>query len=93
MGFMIRKAISYKSLFYLVLCLLLCGSDLIESGFKIYRSKHDIFTNLKCIDSDSEYSGSDLGPSYTTPDYFLFRITEFNPIQYNALVTRHKFHV
>ena len=59
MAFMSRKGISYKSLFYLVLCLWLCGSDLVESGFKIYRSKHDIFTNLECIDSASGYSEGD----------------------------------
>ena len=60
MGFTSRKGISYKSLFYVILCLWLCGSDGVKSGFKIYRSEHDIFTNLKCIYSDSEYNESDL---------------------------------
>ena len=39
---------SHTSLFYLTLCVWLCGSDGVERGFKIYRSKHDTFKNLKC---------------------------------------------
>ena len=40
-------------MFYLVLCSLvlgpwICGSDGIY-GFEIFRSEHDIFTNLKCF--------------------------------------------
>ena len=41
---------SYTSLLYAILCVWLCGSDGVESGFKIYRSRHDIFTNLNCKD-------------------------------------------
>ena len=49
MTFISRKGISCKSLFYVIfLCLWLCESDGVKSGFKIYRSEHDIFTNLKC---------------------------------------------
>ena len=40
----------FTSLFYVFICLWLCGSNGVESGFKIYRSKRDIFTNLKCTD-------------------------------------------
>ncbi len=48
MGFISRKGIFYKSLFYVICCLWLCGRDRVASSFKIYRSVHDIFTNLKC---------------------------------------------
>ncbi len=48
MGFISRKRISYKSLFYMILCLWLYGSDCVASSFKIYRNERDIFTNLKC---------------------------------------------
>jgi hypothetical protein len=41
---------SSTSLFYVFICLWLCGSDGVVSGFKIFRSKRDIFTNLKCTD-------------------------------------------
>jgi hypothetical protein len=46
--FISRTEMSFTSLFYVFICLWLCGSDGIESGFKIYRSKRDIFTNLQC---------------------------------------------
>ncbi len=48
MGFISRKGISYNSLFYVICFLWLCGSDRVPSGFKIYRSERDIFTNLNC---------------------------------------------
>ena len=41
---------SYTSLSYVFLCVWLCRSDGVECGFKIYRSKLDIFTNLNCGD-------------------------------------------
>jgi hypothetical protein len=49
MGFGNRKGIFHYSLFSLVLCICLCGSNGIDD-FDIFRSKHDIFTNLKCND-------------------------------------------
>ncbi|CAB3997866.1 Hypothetical predicted protein [Paramuricea clavata] len=49
MGFANGKGIFRYSLFSLVLCLWLCGNNGIDD-FEIFRSKHDIFTNLKCKD-------------------------------------------
>ena len=48
MEFIRRKGIMYKVLFIVAVCLLLCGSNGRENGFKIFRTEHDIFTNLKC---------------------------------------------
>ena len=41
---------SYTGLSYVFFSIWLCGSNCVESGFKIHRSKLDIFTNLKCTD-------------------------------------------
>jgi hypothetical protein len=41
---------SFTSLSFAFICLWLCGNEGVESGFKIYRSERDIFTNLKCTD-------------------------------------------
>jgi hypothetical protein len=46
MGFTSRKGISNKSLFSVILFLWLHGNNCEESGFKIYRSVYDLFTNL-----------------------------------------------
>ena len=54
MGFTKRNRITYYVLFSAVLCVWLCGSNGTESGFKIFRSERDIFTNLKCTDSCTE---------------------------------------
>ena len=56
MGFISRKGISYKSLFYVICFLWLSGSDRVASSFKIYRSEHDIFTNLKCSSNNCTQS-------------------------------------
>ena len=45
---------SYTSVSWAVFfCVWLCGSNCLQRGFKIYRSKLDIFTNLNCTDGDS----------------------------------------
>ena len=41
---------SYTSLSHVLFCIWLCGSNCVECGFSIYRSKLDIFKNLKCTD-------------------------------------------
>ena len=48
MGHTRRQGLSYTSLTYVIFYLCLCGSNGKKNGFKIYRSKQDIFTNVHC---------------------------------------------
>ena len=49
MGFAGRKRMTQRYVvFILTVCLRLCGSNGEDTGFKIFRSEQDIFTNMKC---------------------------------------------